>query len=78
MAQHPLEPLDEAEFRQTVAALRRDQSLTPSWRFASIELREPPKAEVKAWRAGDPVPRYGVRGAVEPRRTTRPGRASST
>ena len=26
-----------------------------AWRIASIELREPPKAEVKAWRPGDPV-----------------------
>jgi primary-amine oxidase len=50
MAQHPLEPLDEAEFRQTVTVLRREKSLTESWRFASIELREPRKAEVKAWR----------------------------
>ncbi|WP_027862370.1 primary-amine oxidase [Marmoricola sp. URHB0036] len=57
MAQHPLEPLDEAEFRQTAAALRRDQSLSASWRFASIELLEPPKAAVKAWRPGDPVRR---------------------
>jgi primary-amine oxidase len=57
MAQHPLEPLDEAEFRQTAAALRRDQSLEESWRFASIELLEPPKAEVKAWRPGDPIRR---------------------
>ena len=80
MAQHPLEPLDEAEFRQVAAALRRDQSLSPSWRFASIELVEPPKAEVKAWTPGDPVPSYGLRGAVEPRRQPdvggrrRPGR----
>ncbi len=57
MAQHPLEPLDESEFRQVAAALRRDQSLSPSWRFASIELVEPPKAEVKAWTPGDPVRR---------------------
>ena len=60
MAKHPLEPLDEAEFRQTAAALRRDKSLTESWRFASIELREPPKAEVKAWRSGDPAPRTAL------------------
>ena len=57
MAQHPLDPLDAAEFRQTVAALRREQSLSPSWRIASIELREPPKADVKAWLPGDPLPR---------------------
>ena len=57
MAQHPLEPLDEAEFRQTVATLRREQTLSESWRFASIELLEPPKTDVKAWQPGDPVPR---------------------
>jgi primary-amine oxidase len=57
MAQHPLEPLDEAEFRQTATVLRREKSLTESWRFASIELREPRKAEVKAWRSGAPVTR---------------------
>ena len=57
MAQHPLEPLDEAEFRQTVSVIRREKSLSEAWRFASIELREPPKADVKAWQTGDPVRR---------------------
>ena len=77
MAQHPLEPLDEAEFRQTVAILRREQSLSESWRFASIELREPPKAEVKAWRPGDPVTRRRS-PCCGTARTTRPGKVSST
>ena len=49
---HPLEPLSEDEFRATAAVLRRDQSVTDSWRFASIELKEPPKVEVKAWAPG--------------------------
>jgi primary-amine oxidase len=57
MAQHPLEPLNADEFRQTAAILRRDQGLADSWRFASIELKEPPKSDVTAWRSGDPVPR---------------------
>jgi len=57
MTQHPLEPLSADEFRQTAAILRRDEGLTDSWRFASIELDEPPKAEVKAWRPGDQVSR---------------------
>ena len=34
--------------------------MTDSWRFASIELKEPPKAEVKAWKPGDPVPRRSL------------------
>ncbi|WP_329000462.1 primary-amine oxidase [Kribbella sp. NBC_00709] len=57
MATHPLEPLDEHEFRQTAAILRRDEELGGSWRFAGIELLEPDKAAVQAWRPGDAVPR---------------------
>ena len=55
MAQHPLEPLSGDEFRQTADILRRDQDVTDSWRFASIELKEPPKQDVKTWKPGDPV-----------------------
>ncbi|MEV0801033.1 primary-amine oxidase [Kribbella sp. NPDC050281] len=57
MATHPLEPLDEDEFRQTAAILRRDRELGGSWRFAAIELLEPAKSAVRAWRPGDPVAR---------------------
>jgi primary-amine oxidase len=57
LAQHPLEPLTAAEFRQTVSVLRRARGLDASWRFAGIELLEPAKATVRAWRRGEPVPR---------------------
>ena len=57
MAQHPLEPLTSDEFRLTSNLLRRDEALTESWRFISIELKEPSKADMRAWRPGDPVPR---------------------
>jgi primary-amine oxidase len=57
MAQHPLEPLNADEFRRTAEILRRDRGVTDSWRFASIELKEPPKAGVRSWKAGDPVAR---------------------
>ncbi len=57
MGLHPLDPMTEDEFRATAAIVRRERSLDGSWRFAGIELREPPKADVKAHRAGDPVPR---------------------
>jgi primary-amine oxidase len=60
MADHPLVPLDAEEFRRTAAILRRDEQLAASWRFASIELLEPPKAVVQAWRTGDPVPRTSL------------------
>ena len=54
---HPLDPLTSEEFRATAAILRRDQASGDAWRFASIELREPAKADVRAWRPGDPVSR---------------------
>ena len=60
MAAHPLDPLSPIEFQSTAAILRRDQGLTDSWRFASIELKEPAKADVKAWRPGDAVPRRSL------------------
>jgi primary-amine oxidase len=60
MVAHPLDPLSPTEFRSTAAILRRDQGLTDSWRFASIELMEPPKIDVKVWKPGDPVPRRSL------------------
>jgi primary-amine oxidase len=60
MADHPLDPLSPTEFQSTAAILRRDQDITDSWRFASVELKEPAKTEVKAWRPGDAVPRRSL------------------
>jgi len=60
MAMHPLEPLSEKEFRQVAAVLKRDRPVSDRWRFISIELAEPPKSVVRAWRAGDPVPRTAL------------------
>jgi len=57
MAQHPLESLTADEFRQTATILRREARVSDTFRFASIELKEPPKSEVKAWRQGDAVQR---------------------
>ena len=58
MTQHPLEPLSADEFRRTTEILRRDGHVTDTYRFASIELMEPGKREVLAWRVGDAVPRH--------------------
>jgi len=60
MVAHPLDPLSPTEFQSTAAILRRDQDVTDFWRFASIELKEPAKADVKAWRPGDAVPRRSL------------------
>jgi Cu2+-containing amine oxidase len=59
-ANHPLEPLSADEFRRTAALLRHDGHVSASFRFASIELKEPPKAEVKAWRQGDEIRRLSL------------------
>ncbi|MGB3763006.1 MAG: tyramine oxidase, partial [Ornithinimicrobium sp.] len=60
MASHPLDPLSEDEFRATVDILRRDQDISGSWRFASIEMQEPAKAVVKAWTEGEDIPRRAL------------------
>src|SRR5215212_8262275 len=58
MALHPLEPLSADEFRRTAEILRREGHVIDTFRFASIELLEPAKQEVLAWRVGDAVPRH--------------------
>ena len=51
-APHPLDPLTASEFRQVVAALRRERGVGAGWRFASIELAEPSKDALRAMLAG--------------------------
>jgi primary-amine oxidase len=41
---HPLDPLSADEIRAAVAIVRREQDVGPSWRFGTIELREPAKS----------------------------------
>jgi len=54
---HPLDPLSADEFRGVAAILRREHDVTPgAWRFASIEMREPDKAELRAYEADGAVP----------------------
>jgi primary-amine oxidase len=57
---HPLDPLTADEFRGAAAILRRDRGLTERWRIASMELREPPKPELRAYRPGDPIARAAI------------------
>ncbi|WP_029431775.1 primary-amine oxidase [Blastococcus sp. URHD0036] len=57
MTAHPLDPLTAEEFRAAAALLRRERGVDERWRFASIELREPAKDVVRAFRAGDPIRR---------------------
>ncbi len=60
MVQHPLDPLIGEEFREVASILRRVRGITPAWRFASIELREPSKAALKAWHPGEEVRRSAL------------------
>ena len=48
MPQHPLDPLSADEIREAAAIVRRERGVGERWRFASIELREPSKAAVRA------------------------------
>jgi primary-amine oxidase len=49
---HPLDPLSAEEIRRAVAIVRRDRGVGAGWRFASIELKEPAKADLPALEAG--------------------------
>ncbi len=50
---HPLEPLTAGEIRQAAAILRSDRGVGATWRFASIELKEPSKGTLLALEAGE-------------------------
>jgi primary-amine oxidase len=57
---HPLDPLSAQEIRQAAAAVRRDRGVGGGWRFASIELKEPAKADLPALESGELVSREAV------------------
>lgn len=54
---HPLDPLSAEEIRQAAATVRRDRGVGDGWRFASIELGEPGKADLPALESGALVSR---------------------
>jgi primary-amine oxidase len=54
MPRHPLEPLSAAEVQQAVDALRAAGKVTPTTRFVSVMLKEPPKGRVHAGAANLP------------------------
>jgi primary-amine oxidase len=53
---HPLDPLTAEEIRQAAAIVRRDRGVGDGWRFASIELKEPAKADLPRPAAPAPEP----------------------
>lgn len=54
---HPLEPLSADEVRQAVDLLKREGKVTPTTRFVSVSLKEPPKSAVHGWDGSRPVQR---------------------
>jgi len=61
---HPLDPLSAEEIRRAAGILRRDRGIGGNWRFASIELKEPAKADLPALAAraagGEPARREAL------------------
>jgi primary-amine oxidase len=49
---HPLDPLTADEIRQAAVIVRRERGVGDGWRFASIELKEPSKADLAARESG--------------------------
>ena len=66
MVNHPLDPLSAEEIRRVAAIVRRDRGVGAGWRFASIELKEPAKAEPArrlspvSWQGGRPSSSAGT------------------
>lgn len=54
---HPLEPLTAAEVQQAVELLRAGDKVTPSTRFVSVSLKEPPKEAVHGRTGREAIPR---------------------
>jgi primary-amine oxidase len=54
---HPLEPLSADEVQQAVSLLKANGKVTPTTRFVSVSLREPPKAKVHGFTGREAPPR---------------------
>src|SRR5215470_2052991 len=57
---HPLDALTGAELSQAKAILTAEGKIRPRARFHSVDLDEPEKAAVLAWRPGTTLPRRAI------------------
>lgn len=67
-AAHPLDPLSAAETDAAIALLRQEGHADRSTRFAAVELDEPAKPAVLAWRPGQPGQATARKAAIVARR----------
>ena len=63
---HPLEPLSADEVRASVELLKQNGKVTPTTRFVSVALKEPPKSRVHESNGEQPAAR-GLRRPVRQR-----------
>ncbi|MDP2482573.1 MAG: hypothetical protein Q8W45_04785 [Candidatus Palauibacterales bacterium] len=66
---HPLDPLGWQEYWQVIEILRDAGRMDESTRFSFVGLREPDKAVVSRWTAGEPIPRAALAVVREGPRT---------
>jgi primary-amine oxidase len=57
---HPLDALTSTELHQIKAILQAEGKLGPNARFHNVDLDEPDKAAVMAWRPGVSLPRRAI------------------
>ena len=57
---HPLDPRTADEIRRAAAVVRHDRGVGDGWRFASIELKEPAKADLPALENGERASREAL------------------
>lgn len=65
--QHPLDPLDSNELKLVKQVLLKENKIQhdSSHYFSMVYLREPLKADVQAWKAGDPIAREAFAALYE-------------
>lgn len=66
---HPLDALTSREYWTVYDVLRASGRLDSTTRYASVSLREPPKAEVLAWKPGTPYAREALVTLAQGRKT---------
>ena len=67
---HPLDPLTGPEFAQIKAILAGQPMLGPRTLYGWVQLHEPSKAEVLAWKPGQPFSREALVVAISPEHRT--------